>query len=57
MCSPLMHGKRLHHCVSCPQIYYIWYGDKWDTTSTDYNATPKILTGASPCSRHGMLGC
>jgi len=52
-----MHGKRLHHCVSCPQIYYIWYGDKWDTTSTDYNATPKILTGVSPCSRHGMLGC
>ncbi|KAK9831483.1 hypothetical protein WJX81_000800 [Elliptochloris bilobata] len=26
------------------QMYYIWYGDKWDTSSGDYNSTPKILT-------------
>ncbi len=57
MCSPLHAWKGCISLWLLFAIYYIWYGDKWDTTSTDYNATPKILTGASPCSRHSVLGC
>lgn len=29
-----------------PQMFYIWYGDKWDLSFKDYSSTPKILTGA-----------
>ena len=31
---------------SLAQMFYIWYGDKWDLSYKDYSSTPKILTGA-----------